>query len=97
MRPAMKTRRSEDSSLNRFATAFDFTAKATELQNTVLGTVASHLVVTAGHARKMKVNILKIPDRPNLQNSKATIQIANVSTAESSASATWDLSRIIQC
>ena len=46
MRPAMKTRRSEDSSLNRFATAFDFTAKATELRNTVLGTVASHLVVT---------------------------------------------------
>ena len=97
MRPAMKTRRSEDSSLNRFATAFDFTAKATELHNTVLGTVASHLVVTAGHARKMKVNIFKIPDRPNLQNSKATIQIANVSTAESPASATWALSRITQC
>ena len=70
MRPAMKTRRSEDSSLNRFATAFDFTAKATELHNTVLGTVASHLVVSAGHARKMTAgharNIFKIPDRPNL-------------------------------
>ena len=69
MRPAMKTRRSEDSSLNRFATAFDFTAKASELHNTVLGTVASHLVVTAGHARKMKVNIFKIPYRPNFETS----------------------------
>ena len=57
MRPAIKTRRSEDFSSNRFATAFDFTAKATELHNTVLGTVASHLVVTAGHARKINVNI----------------------------------------
>ena len=69
MRRAMKTRRSKDSSLNRFATAFDFTAKATELHNTVLGTGASHLVVTAGHARKMKVNIFKIPDRPNFETS----------------------------
>ena len=69
MRPAMKTRRSEDSSLNRFATAFDFTAKATELRNIVLGTVASRLIVTAGHARKMKVNIFKIPDRPNFESS----------------------------
>ena len=74
MRPAMKTRRSEDSSLNRFATAFDFTAKATELHNTVLGTVASHLVVTAGHARKMKVNIFKIPHQPNFETSTEFIK-----------------------
>ena len=74
MRSAMKTRRSEDSSLNRFMTAFDFTAKATELHNTVLGTVASHLVLTAGHARKMKVNIFKIPDRPNFKTSTEFIK-----------------------
>ena len=70
----MKTRRSEDSSLNRFATAFDITAKATELHNTVLGTVVSHLVVTAGHARKMKVNIFKMPDRPNFETSTEFIK-----------------------
>ena len=74
MKPAIKTRESEDSSLNRFATDFDFTAKATELHNTVLGTVASHLVVTAGHVRKMKVNIFKIPDRPNFETSTEFIK-----------------------
>ena len=70
----MKTRRSEDSSLSRFAIAFDFTAKATKLHNTVLWTEASHLVVTTGHARKMKVNIFKIPDRPNFETSTEFIK-----------------------